>query len=321
MSVAILGAGAFGTALAIALARSGVPITLWSHDPAHAAEIQTSRINTRRLPGPTLPETVTASGDITETTEAATILAAVPMQALAGTLATHTAALQGKPIIACCKGIDLATGQGPSQIIADAIPSATPALLSGPSFAADIAAGLPTALTLAASDETTAKTLQQQLSTDTLRLYRSTDLTGVELGGALKNVIAIACGITIGAGLGESARAALMTRGYAEMLRFATRHGAKAETLAGLSGFGDLALTCTSEKSRNFSYGLALGQAGHAEPTATTEGIATAQAVARLAETRALDMPITTTMAAVLSGQLTVKEATRALMSRPLTTE
>ncbi len=321
MSIAILGAGAFGTALAIALARAGSPVTLWSHDPSHAAEIQTTRTNTRRLPGPTLPETITATGDITDTADAHTILAAVPMQALGETLATHKPSLQNKPIVACCKGIDLTTGHGPSQIIAQTLPNATPALLSGPSFAADIADGLPTALTLAAPTETIARTLQEQLSTDTLRLYRSTDLTGVELGGALKNVIAIACGITVGAGLGESARAALMTRGYAEMLRFATHQGARPETLAGLSGFGDLALTCTSTKSRNFSYGQKLGAKGHATPTATTEGIATAQAVARLAETKSVQMPITTTVAALLTGQLTVKDATRALMTRPLTTE
>ena len=321
MSVAILGAGAIGTALAIALARGGTQVTLWAHDPDHAATLQTSRENTRRLPGPKLPDSINATGDIADTTNVDTILAAVPMQALGDTLATHKAVLHGKPIVACCKGIDLATGRGPSTIIQDTIPSATPALLSGPSFATDIATGLPTALTLAAPDEATATDLQQQLSTDTLRVYRTTDLTGVELGGALKNVIAIACGITIGTGLGESARAALMTRGYAEMLRFATAHGAKPETLAGLSGFGDLALTCTSTKSRNFSFGLALGQRGHAEPTATTEGIATALAVARKARVQSLQMPITTTMAAVLNGDLTVQDATRTLMTRPLTTE
>ncbi|MDJ0627855.1 MAG: NAD(P)H-dependent glycerol-3-phosphate dehydrogenase [Rhodobacter sp.] len=316
--IAILGAGAFGTALAVALARAGHPVQLWTRDAAHAKDIETGRENTRRLPGIRLPDAITATADFPA---AETYLLAIPTQSLAELLALHRPDLGSSNLVACCKGVDLSTGLGPSGVIRANVPSATPALLSGPSFAVDIAAGLPTALTIAAADDRTAARLQTRLSTPTLRLYRSTDLTGIELGGALKNVIAIACGITIGAGLGESARAALMTRGYAEMLRFATARGARAETLAGLSGLGDLALTCTSEKSRNFAFGLRLGAEGSAQTTATTEGIATARAVASIAESKGLDMPVTQMVAAVLDGRVTVAEATDHLLARPLRPE
>lgn len=316
--IGVLGAGAFGTALAISLARDGQQVTLWARNPDHAAAMASNRENRARLPGVAFPETLSVTADIAVLSSADTILLATPAQSLASVLTAFKDTLAGKALVACAKGIDLATGHGPSAIIAEAIPTATPALLSGPSFAVDIAAGLPTALTLAAPDNTTAKRLQTQLSTTNLRLYRSTDLKGVEIGGALKNVIAIACGITMGAGLGESARAALMTRGYAEMVRFALAHGARAETLVGLSGFGDLALTCTSEKSRNYAYGLSLGAQSTADSTATTEGIATACAVSQIAAREAFEMPITTTMAAVLDGSLTVREAVETLMARPL---
>jgi glycerol-3-phosphate dehydrogenase (NAD(P)+) len=195
-------------------------------------------------------------------------------------------------------------------------------VLTGPSFAADIARGLPTALTLACAEEAAGATLQEALSTPTLRLYRTTDVTGAELGGALKNVVAIGAGIVMGAGLGDSARAALMTRGYAEMVRFATRMGARAETLAGLSGFGDLVLTCTSAQSRNFTHGLALG-AGRAPAAATVEGLATAQAVMRQAIRFALaaQMPVTQMVAAVTTGRASVAQAVQTLMTRPLKEE
>lgn len=318
MSVAILGAGAFGTALAVALARGGQPVTLWSHDPAQAEEIEETRENTRRLPGVQLPQGVATTATVPR---AGVALLAVPTQTLGQVLAAHRSVLADAALVACCKGVDLATGQGPSGVIRATVPTATPALLSGPSFAVDIAAGLPTALTLAAPDDATAAALQERLATPTLRLYRSTDLTGVELGGALKNVVAIACGVTIGAGLGESARAALMTRGYAEMLRFATARGAKPETLAGLSGLGDLALTCSSGKSRNYAYGLRLGAEGRAQTTATTEGIATARAVAAWAAKEGVDMPITRMIAALLDGRVSVAQAVDALLARPLRPE
>ncbi len=321
MSVAVVGAGAFGTALAIALAQDGAPVKLWARDAAAVADLSRHRENRKRLPGAALPPSTAVTEDAADALDAETVLLAIPMQALAGFLSHHGASLGRQSLVACCKGIDLASGRHAADVIADAAPRATAMILSGPSFAVDIAAGLPTALTLAAGSMDDARRVQAQLSTETLRLYASTDLTGVAMGGALKNVIAIACGITIGAGLGESARAALMTRGYAEMLRFAAAHDARPETLAGLSGLGDLSLTCHSEKSRNFAHGLRLGAEGGTTPTATTEGIATAQAVARIARAKGIDMPVAETIAAVLGGDKTVAQATRDLLARPLKAE
>ncbi|WP_425051610.1 NAD(P)H-dependent glycerol-3-phosphate dehydrogenase [Psychromarinibacter sp. S121] len=321
MSLAVLGAGAFGTALAVALAREGDPVRLWARDPEQVRTMSEARENAERLPGVALPDTVEPVADLARAAEAEILLLSVPMQSLSQFLKAAPNLWPGKQLVACCKGVDLSSGLGPSGVIAAAAPGAVPALLSGPSFAIDIAHGLPTALTLASTDESAAKAMQERLSTPVLRLYRSTDMAGVELGGALKNVIAIACGMAIGAGLGESARAALMTRGYAEILRLAMARGAQRDTLAGLSGLGDLVLTCTSEKSRNYAYGLRLGKAGKAETLATTEGIATARAVSALAAREGLEMPITTAIAAVLDGSWTVEQAADALLARPLRPE
>ncbi|MFP1645259.1 NAD(P)H-dependent glycerol-3-phosphate dehydrogenase [Pontitalea aquivivens] len=318
MTIAILGSGAFGTALAVALAQNG-PVTLWARDAAQAAAIARRRENTARLPGVHLPENVSVTAEITQASTAEVILLAMPMQRMAGFLGSHAPLLQGKTIVACSKGIDLVTGQGPTALIRHACPDARAAILTGPSFAADIARGLPTALTLACRDD--AADLQAQLATPSLRLYRSADTIGAELGGALKNVVAIAAGVVIGAGLGDSARAALMTRGFAEMNRLATALGARAETLAGLSGLGDLVLTCTSMQSRNFRYGHALG-AGEAFDTATTvEGAATSKAVTALAADLGVDMPIAAMVAALVDHRITVEKATQALLSRPLKEE
>lgn len=311
MSVAILGAGAFGTALAVALGREG-PITLWGRG-LKARE-------TVRLPGVILPKSVSITADIADVT-AETVLLALPMQALAGFLADHAARLNGRKLVACCKGVDLATGLGPTALISRACPDLAPAILTGPSFAVDIAHGLPTALTLACVEDAQGELLQKRLSTGVLRLYRTTDVVGAELGGALKNVIAIAAGIVIGAGLGNSARAALMTRGYAEMLRLALSLGARAETLAGLSGLGDLVLTCTSDQSRNFRYGKALGAEQAFDASVTVEGVATAKAVSNLAEIHKVDMPIATMVAALTMGRVTLGKAILALLSRPLKPE
>lgn len=312
----ILGAGAFGSALAVALAANG-PVTLWGRRLDWAS----SRENPL-LPGVILPDTIT----LTESLPApgsAPVLLAVPMQALGSFLADHAARLDGSQLVLCCKGIDLATLRGPSALVEKHCPSAMAAVLTGPSFAADIARGLPTALTLACASDAEGALLQAQLSTPTLRLYRTADVAGAELGGALKNVIAIAAGIVMGAGLGDSARAALMTRGYAEMVRLAARLGARAETLAGLSGLGDLVLTCTSAQSRNFRHGLALGQGTPPDPTVTVEGLATARAV--LARAAALDMaadvPVTKMVVAVTTGQIGIAEAVQTLMTRPLKEE
>lgn len=313
--ISVLGAGAFGTALAISLARDGRKVTLWARDPG---EMQETRENARRLPGFTLPDGITVTGDIAAAATAPILLLAMPLQQTAAFLEDHRALFSTQALVACSKGIDMASGRGAAELISDICPDATPAILSGPSFAVDIAAGLPTAITIAAADP---EPLQHALSTSNIRLYRSTDMIGVELGGALKNVVAIACGTAMGAGLGESARAALITRGYAEMNRFARARGADPATLAGLSGFGDLALTCTSEKSRNYRYGLALGR-GEAMPEGVTiEGRATAKAVSNAAKKAGLEMPIADIVVALVDGAVTVAEAAEILLSRPLKEE
>ena len=315
--ITVMGAGSFGTALAIAMAERH-PVTLWARDPDHARDIQTSRENSRRLPGIALHDNITATSDLEAQ---GTVLLAVPMQRLRSVLKDHQGALDGKTLVACCKGVELGTGLSATQVLGDVLPSAPSAILTGPSFANDIARGLPTALTIACADDAISKALQMQLSTQVLRLYRTTDVIGAELGGALKNVMAIACAAVIGAGLGVSARAALMTRGFAEMSRMAVLKGAEPSTLAGLSGFGDLSLTCTSEQSRNYQYGLSLGRGEGFDPTITVEGVATAQAVLEDAMKLKLDMPITQAVVALASGQLQVADAMDMLLARPLKEE
>lgn len=319
--IAVVGAGAFGTALAVVLAREGREVTLYARDAEQIAAMRATGQNATRLPGIDLPDTLQLSDDPGSFSAAETLLLTLPMQRLGGFLDTYGAQIDGRELVACCKGIDLATLSGPSSLIRAACPRALPAILTGPSFARDIARGLPTALTLACPGDDQGRALQERLSTSTLRLYRSTDLIGAELGGALKNVIAIAAGVTIGAGLGDSARAALMTRGYAEMQRLALHLGAQPDTLSGLSGFGDLVLTCTSAQSRNFAYGEALGRGAPFDPSVTVEGAATARAVARLAETRAIDMPITAMVAALIEGRIDLAAAVTTLLSRPLKQE
>ena len=300
MSIAVLGAGAFGTALAISLAGSG-PVTVWARD---LRDMAARRENTTRLPDCPFPENLTLTDNLNDITSADIILLAVPMQKLRQMLSANADILSGKHLVACCKGIELSTGIGPVSVIRQEVPDAIAAILTGPSFAADIARGLPTALTLACADDAAGKHLQQALTTANLRLYRTTDTIGAELGGALKNVIAIACGAAMGAGLGESARAALMTRGYAEMQRLAHHLNAKPSTLSGLSGFGDLTLTCTSDQSRNYRLGFALGRG-----------------VFELSQTAGLDMPITAAVAAVLDGRQDVPDAMKSLLARPLKEE
>lgn len=311
MSVAVIGAGAFGTALAVVLAGKG-PVTLWGRDIGWTEN--------PRLPGIALPTGLRLTDRIEDCT-ADTVLLALPAQVLGGFLAEQAQFFDGRDLVSCAKGIDLGTLQGPSALIAAACPAATVAVLTGPSFAADIARGLPTALTLACADPDKAKLLQARLSTASLRLYRTTDVTGAELGGALKNVIAIAAGAAIGAGYGDSARASVVTRGFAEMTRLAAALGARPETLAGLSGLGDLVLTCTSQQSRNFRYGLALG-AGHDFAAGTTvEGAATARAVAALAPKLAIELPISQLVAGLAEGRIAMKHALDILLNRPLKEE
>ena len=320
--IAIAGGGAFGTALAIALAKQGRPVHLWARDAALVHTLQTRR-ESPRLIGAHLPENVSVSADFGATATCSTVLLAVPMQALRAFLGKQGNHLDGKALIACCKGVDLSTLRGPTALIEQVCPDARAMILTGPSFAADIANGLSTALTLACRDDLASAEVQNILSGPVLRIYRNTDVIGAELGGALKNVIAIAAGIVIGAGLGESARAALITRGFSEMVRFSTRSGARQNTLMGLSGFGDLVLTCTSDQSRNFRHGLALGRGEMPDATQTVEGVATAQAV--LQQAIKLDLgdhiPVTSMVAKVTSSQITVPDAIHALMSRPLKEE
>ncbi|KIC36257.1 NAD(P)H-dependent glycerol-3-phosphate dehydrogenase [Leisingera sp. ANG-M7] len=320
MSISVLGSGAFGTALAISLAGNG-PVTLWARNAMKAQAMQDSRRNGTRLPGVELPENLSVTADIAGACQSEVLLLAVPMQTLRSVLEEYKEYLVGKTLVACCKGIELDSGLGPVAVIREVLPDAQAALLTGPSFAADIARGLPTALTLACGDADLCKSLQEQLTTANLRLYRTTDTIGAEIGGALKNVMAIACGAVIGAGLGDSARAALMTRGYAEMQRMALACGAKAETLAGLSGFGDLALTCTSDLSRNYRLGLSIGRGEEFDPSITVEGAATARAVAAQAQRMALDMPVTLTVTNLVDQRLTISEAAAHLLKRPLKEE
>jgi glycerol-3-phosphate dehydrogenase (NAD(P)+) len=315
--IAVAGAGAFGTALAVALARAGRDVTLWARDPAQVRVMAQTRRNARHLPDVVLPENIFVTSDLAEFSGAEAVLLAVPMQQLHGFLMLNQPAVNGMALVACCKGLDLKTWVGPSGIMAANCPKSTVSVLTGPSFATDIAKGLPTALTLAGGGPE----LQHSLSTPTLRLYWTDDVIGAELGGALKNVIAIAAGVVIGAGLGASARAALMARGFAEMGRLATAMGARAETLSGLSGLGDLVLTATSPQSRNFCYGMALGQGKGFDPDVTVEGAATALAVAGLAKAQDIDMPITQMVADLIERKIDLSAGIDTLLSRPLKRE
>ncbi len=318
MTLTVVGAGAFGTALAISYARHGNHVRLVCRTKKQADELQKHRSNPK-LSGVSFPNGLDAVSDLPATGPGDPILLAVPTQALSSVLLEFADQFAHKMLVACCKGISLKTLKGPTATIKEIVPTSTAAVLTGPSFAADIARDLPTALALAS--EVANSELQSKLSTPSLRLYRTTDTVGAELGGALKNVIAIGAGITMGKGLGESARASLMTRGFAEMQRLATALGARPETLTGLSGFGDLALTCTSDLSRNYRYGFDLGSEKQPDTAMTVEGITTARAIPPLAMKHGLELPICSAIAGISSSELTVDEALKLLMSRPLKEE
>lgn len=320
MTIAVAGGGAFGTALAIALALDGKRVTLWARNADAVSTMNATRQNPR-LPHVKLPDEISVTHDLADLFAADIILLATPAQTLRGFLQDNAAHLAQKSLIACCKGIDLTTMTGPVTTIQDVVPSAVAGILTGPSFAADIARGRPTALTLACANEDLSIDLQAELSTPTLRIYRTTDTTGAELGGALKNVMAIVCGVCMGAGLGESARAAVITRGFAEMKRLADALGAEHTTLNGLSGFGDLVLTCTSDQSRNYRFGLAIGSGKPFDTSTTVEGAATAQAVQKLAKTLSIEMPICTVAADLCVDKTDVATAVKMLLSRPLKEE
>jgi glycerol-3-phosphate dehydrogenase (NAD(P)+) len=324
--IAIVGTGAWGTALANALARAGRRVTLAGRDQTSADAMARSRTS-QRLPGHPIDARVAVAATGAAVLSAQdVILLAVPSQHLrdaAGRVAPMLGA--GIPVIACAKGIERGTHKFMTQVIAECAPAAVPAILSGPSFAEEVARGLPAAVTLAAGDEAMAAALARALGSATFRPYHSTDVRGVEIGGAAKNVLAIAAGIVAGRGLGASAAAALTTRGFAELFRFGRALGARPETLTGLSGLGDLILTCSSVQSRNFSLGIALGQgrspAQAQAATGLAEGAFTAVALVELARQAGVEMPIATAVAAILDGALGVSDAIENLLTRPLRAE
>lgn len=318
-AIGVVGAGAFGTALAVVEAKAGRPVRLWGRDAGVMAAAEAARA-VPRLPGVLLPAGLVCTSDPADLAGVAALLLAVPAQSTSAFLAAHGAALPDAPLVLCAKGIDARSLDGQTGLAAAAAPGRALAALTGPGFAGEIARGLPTALTLACADRDLGQRLQRLLSTPRLRLYLTDDVTGAELGGALKNVVAIACGMVEGAGLGASARAALMTRGFAEMTRLAVAMGARAETLSGLSGLGDLSLTCNSGQSRNFALGVELG-AGRSRPGGTVEGVATARAACQLGARHGVELPIAAAVADVLDGALTIAEAMEALLSRPLREE
>lgn len=318
--VFVVGAGAFGTALASVMRLGGLDVTLWGRDKDHTASLQRDRINTRYLPDVNLPDGLQITHDLSGIDAADVVLMVLPAQHLRGFLASHVLNTHA-PVVLCAKGIESNTGLLQSEIIADHHGGQATAVLSGPGFASEMVKGLPTALSLGCEDPALGAQLQTVLSTQSLRLYLTHDAKGVQLGGALKNVYAIACGLVVGAGLGESARAALMTRGFAELARLAAALGAQAETLMGLSGFGDLALSCTSLQSRNFAFGETLGRTAVFGTGKTVEGIATAEAVLKLAHSVDVEMPIAQAVADVLGGRQQIPDALKSLMSRPLKQE
>ena len=320
-SVAIIGAGAWGTALAAVAARAERSVTLYARDASHAERIATTRENPR-LPGIKLAAGIAVTSDLARAARADIILVATPAQHLRGAVNAIAPYLrEGTPVIACAKGIEHGTHKFMTDIVAESAPHAVPAILSGPSFAGDVACGLPTAVTLAAKDEDLAANLVQALGSATFRPYHTTDVRGVEIGGAAKNVLAIAAGIVVGRRLGASAQAALTTRGFSELVRLGRACGARPETMVGLSGLGDLILTCSSPQSRNFALGLALGR-GEPKPAGKlAEGEFTAPVLIELAASQGIELPVSTAVAAILSKKLTIDAAIEGLLTRPFKAE
>ncbi|BDA86698.1 glycerol-3-phosphate dehydrogenase [NAD(P)+] [Aureimonas sp. SA4125] len=321
--IAVIGGGAWGTALAALQSRAGRSTVLYARDAATVQAIAATGRNERYLPGIPLPESLAATTDMALALGGATVvLVVVPAQNLADIAEALAAGrAEGVPVVLCAKGIERGTGRFASDILAAHVGPADLAVLSGPSFAADVARGLPTAVTIAAADEARADDIARRLSTESFRGYASSDVVGVEAGGALKNVLAIAAGIVAGAGLGASAGAAIVTRGFVELRRVGEALGARPETLMGLSGLGDLVLTCSGAQSRNFSYGLALGRGEDLGSLKLAEGVHSAAIAARLAADHGIEAPIITTVAAIIDGTLSVESAVRELLARPLRRE
>lgn len=321
--IAVLGGGAWGTALATLQARAGRATCLYARDAETVEAISSTAANPRYLPGVALAPSLAATTDLGEALEGASlVLLVIPAQSLAAigpALAAHLP--PGVPVVLCAKGIERGTGRFATGIVAESLPRQPLAVLSGPSFAEDVARGLPTAVTLASGDEALAADLARRLSTDSFRPYASGDVVGVEAGGALKNVLALAAGAVAGRGLGASASAAIVTRGFVELRRLGEALGARPETLMGLSGLGDLVLTCSGTQSRNFAYGMALGRGDDLAGLKLAEGVHSAGMAARLAEERGIEAPIIRAVAEILAGRLAVDEAVRDLLARPLKRE
>lgn len=322
-TIAVLGGGAWGTALGVTMVRAGHAATLWARDDETVAAVNARHENPRYLPGIRLEAGLQATADLREAvSHAGCVLAVVPAQAMRNLLVALGGLLaRGVPVVLCAKGIERTTGKLLSQIAAELLPENRVAALSGPSFATDVARGLPTAVTVASDDENLAADLAARFSSPAFRCYSSADLVGVEVGGALKNVLAIAAGAVEGAGLGASAQAAMVTRGFVELRRVAATFGAEPETLMGLSGLGDLVLTCGSSQSRNFSYGQALGRGESLDGRPLAEGAATAGIAASLARRNGIDAPIIDAVHRILAGEMSVRAAVAELMTRPLKSE
>jgi glycerol-3-phosphate dehydrogenase (NAD(P)+) len=322
-TIAVLGGGAWGTALALTMLRAGHETRLWARDADTVRAINERHENPRYLPGLRFEDALQATENAGQALNGVhCVLVVTPAQSLRDVLD----GLRGRmppqaTLVLCAKGIERGTGRLMSDIAREILPHNPVAALSGPSFAADVARGLPTAVTVAAEGEEEAAHLAELLSAPHFRCYSSSDLIGVEVGGALKNVMAIAAGAASGAGLGASAQAAIVTRGFVELQRIGAEFGARPETLFGLSGLGDLILTCSSPQSRNFSYGMALGRGESLHNRPLAEGEATAGIAARIARERGIEAPITDAVEAILEGRMSIKKAVEALMSRPLKSE
>lgn len=323
----VIGGGAWGTALAQVAGRAGLEVLLQAREPDVVESIRARRVNEAFLPGVVLDGRVGVTTELADLGGCDVILAVPPAQHMRSTLAAfapfHRA---GVPVVLCSKGIERGSLKLMTEVLAEALPRAPAAVLSGPSFAGEVARGLPSAVTLACADQELGQALMQTLSAPAFRPYLATDLIGAEVGGAVKNVLAIACGMSEGKGLGRSAHAALITRGFAEMTRLGIALGGRAETVAGLCGLGDLVLTCSSPQSRNMSLGLALGEGQTVEQAlagkrSVAEGYESAPAVRELAAKMAVDMPICQAVAALLSGETTVDAVIYDLLSRPLKAE
>lgn len=320
----VVGGGAWGTALAQLLAAGGAPVRLWAREAEVVAAINIEHRNTLFLPGAALSPSLTATGELAQLATCDALLIVVPVPYMRAVLAELPPG--DAPMILCSKGMEAGSFAFPVDIARDVAPGRPVAILSGPTFAHEVAAGLPTAITLAAEDPALADALARAIARPHFRPYVSADVIGAEIGGAVKNILAIASGIVDGAGLGLNARAALISRGFAEMSRFGLSRGADAETLAGLAGLGDLVLTCTSSNSRNFALGQGLGRGEEAaalmaDRRSVAEGAFSAPVVAAAARADGIDMPITDAVARLVAGEIRAAEAIQALLSRPLRRE